>query len=170
MESQKEVPMRTTLLATFCILLLFSVSCDQDGETNLNPTQKTIQSLLEELHTADEEVAAYYQQHSNYPDHYTKTDSGTTFTRTYSAYVNANSVTITGTDTFTGNPPPSAESNYGKLDMTFSGGSIGTATQFILEVTFPKNAPPICTKCTLDGQDVTSDATEMDLELEDQME
>ncbi len=46
--------------------------------------------------------------------------------------------------------------------MTFKGGVVGAETTFILKITFPKQGPPICTECKIDGVTVTNDASEME--------
>ncbi len=154
--------MRTMTTALLCLVLLMFVSCDPDGGSELNPTQEKIKLLLDELKLADVEVMSAYNANGSYPDEFNKTEDGTIITRTYTDYENANHTIITGTDTFTGNPPPSVEPNYGSMNMTFKEGAVGAKTTFILKITFPKQGPPICTECKIDGVTVTNDASEME--------
>ncbi len=154
--------MRTMFIALLCLVLLSFVSCDQDGGSDLNPTQEKIKLLLDELRLADDEVRTAYQANNSYPDGFNRTEEGTTITRTYTAYENAHHTIITGTDTFVGNPPPSMLDNTGSMNMTFKDGAVGTETTFILKMTFPKQGPPVCTECKLDGSTVTNDAAEME--------
>jgi hypothetical protein len=57
---------------------------------------------------------------------------------------------------------PSNLADAGFMNMTFKGGVVGAETTFILKITFPKQGPPICTECKIDGVTVTNDASEME--------
>ena len=149
--------MRTILSVLLCLALLFFVSCDPDGGSDLNPTQEKIKLLLDELKLADEEVMAYRSSHSgNPPAGYS--ESGTT--RTYTDYTNAHGVLIDGTDDLSALPVP----QYGVMDMDFSGGTVGTLTRLRLNITIVATGPPRemdVTSCFLNETDVTEDAEEM---------
>lgn len=139
------------VLALSLVLLL--IGCEDD-ELPLTATQLRIQSLLDELHVADQEVDAYKKANSGaFPNGYSESGSNP-IVRTYTNYTNANGVTIDGTDSLTGPTFP----HYGSMDMDFSGGSVGTLVRFRLNMTIPAVGPRTCTLCKLDETDVTDEA------------
>ncbi|MDX9784326.1 MAG: hypothetical protein RBT72_06210 [Spirochaetia bacterium] len=110
-----------------------------------NANQALIRSLLGAL------------DKSRMAEGYTETVVGSVRTRTYTNYINSDTITLDGTEKTTfSSAELTGDPVAGAIDINFTGLS-GGPHQFILEMTKNGELPPEYTKCTVNGTDMLND-------------